>query len=119
MRQRLARTIIRPYLGPSSLLPIISLAPAVENIFQESIKRTESGSYLAMEPGLAHKIIQSINKAAEKGVAAEGQPVLLTSPLIRQHLAQLLSRFLPTMPVVSQAEIPSDIRLESVAMVEI
>lgn len=119
VRQRLARTIIRPYLGPSSLLPIISLAPAVENIFQESIKRTESGSYLAMEPGLAHKIIQSINKAAEKGVAAEGQPVLLTSPLIRQHLAQLLSRFLPTMPVVSQAEIPSDIRLESVAMVEI
>ena len=45
--------------------------------------------------------------------------MLLTSPLIRQHLAQLLSRFLPTMPVVSQAEIPSDIRLESVAMVEI
>ena len=37
------------------------------------------------------------HKAAEKGVAAEGQPVLLTSPLIRQHLAQLLSRFLPTM----------------------
>jgi flagellar biosynthesis protein FlhA len=119
VRQRLARTIIKPYLGAGNLLPIISLAPAIENTFQESIKRTDNGSYLAMEPGLAHKIIQAINKAAEKGIVAEGQPVLLTSPLIRQHLAQLLARFLPTMPVISQAEIPADVRLESVAMVEI
>ncbi len=119
VRQRLSRTIIKPYLGPGNLLPIISLSPAIEGAFQESIKRTEQGSYLAMEPGLAHKIIQSINKAAEKGIVAEGQPVLLTSPLVRQHLAQLLARFLPTMPVISQAEIPADIRLESVAMVEI
>jgi len=119
VRQRLARTIIKPYLGAANLLPIISLAPAIENAFQESIKRTENGSYLAMEPGLAHKIIQAINKASEKGIVAEGQPVLLTSPVIRQHLAQLLARFLPTMPVISQAEIPADIRLESVAMVEI
>jgi len=119
VRQRLSRTIIKPYLGSGNLLPIISLAAPIENAFQESIKRTDSGSYLAMEPGLAHKIIQAINKAAEKGIVAEGQPVLLTSPVIRQHLAQLLARFLPTMPVVSQAEIPADIRLESVAMVEI
>ena len=119
VRQRLSRTIIKPYLGQGNLLPIISLSPAIEGAFQESIKRTEQCSYLAMEPGLAHKIIQSINKAAEKGIVAEGQPVLLTSPLVRQHLAQLLARFLPTMPVISQAEIPADIRLESVAMVEI
>jgi len=119
VRQRLARTIIKPYLGSGNLLPIISLAPAIENTFQESIKRTDNGSYLAMEPGLAHKIIQAINKAAEKGIVAEGQPVLLTTPLIRHHLSQLLARFLPTMPVISQAEIPADIRLESVAMVEL
>jgi flagellar biosynthesis protein FlhA len=119
VRQRLARTIIKPYLGAGNLLPIISLAPAIENTFQESIKRTDNGSYLAMEPGLAHKIIQAISKAAEKGIVAEGQPVLLTSPLIRQHISQLLARFLPTMPVISQAEIPADVRLESVAMVEI
>jgi flagellar biosynthesis protein FlhA len=119
VRQRLARTIIKPYLGAGNLLPIISLAPAIENTFQESIKRTDNGSYLAMEPGLAHKIIQAISKAAEKGIVAEGQPVLLTSPLVRQHLSQLLARFLPTMPVISQAEIPADVRLESVAMVEI
>ncbi|GAB6110882.1 flagellar biosynthesis protein FlhA [Desulfomicrobium escambiense] len=119
VRQRLSRTIIKPYLGSGNLLPIISLNPAIENAFQESIKRTDNGTYLAMEPGLAHKIIQAINKASEKGIVAEGQPVLLTSPVIRQHLAQLLARFLPTMPVISQAEIPADIRLESVAMVEI
>ena len=50
-------------------------------------------------------------------MAAEGQPVVLTSPLARPHVAQLVSRFLPNVPVVSQAEIPADIRLQAVGNV--
>ena len=67
-----------------------------------------------MEPNLAQKIINSINKTLEKTTVAEGQPVLLTSPLIRPHLAQLLLRFVPNLPVIAQTEIPTNIRLESV-----
>ena len=32
-------------------------------------------------------------------------------------LAQIVTRFLPTVPVISQAEIPPDIRLQSVGVV--
>jgi len=119
VRQRMARTVVKPYLGGGKTLPIITLAPDLEATFQESIQRSDSGTYLAMEPGLAHRIIQAIGKAAEKGMVADGQTVLLVSPPIRMHLAQLLNRFLPTVPVISQAEIPPDIRLESVAVVEV
>jgi flagellar biosynthesis protein FlhA len=119
VRQRMARTVVKPYLGGGKTLPIITLSPNIEATFQESIQRSDSGTYLAMEPGLAHRIIQAIGKAAEKGMVAEGQTVLLVSPPIRMHLAQLLNRFLPTVPVISQAEIPPDIRLESVAVVEV
>jgi flagellar biosynthesis protein FlhA len=119
VRQRMARTVVKPYLGGGKTLPIITLAANLEALIQDSIKRTESGTYLAMEPGMAHRIIQAISKAAEKGVVAEGQTVLLVSPPVRLHISQLLSRFLPTVPVISQAEIPADVRLESVGIVEV
>ena len=59
-----------------------------------------------------------ISNAADNAVNAEAQPVLLVTPLIRPHLAQIITRFLPTVPVISQAEIPPDIRLQSVGTVD-
>jgi len=44
----------------------------------------------------------------------DGQPVVLASPLVRPHLSQLVTRFLPSVAVISQAEIPPDTRLQAV-----
>ncbi len=119
VRQRLGRTIVKPYLTENGILPIITLTGEIEQAFHESLRQTEQGTYLAMEPQKAHSIIQAINQTLEKLVVQDGQPVLLTAPMLRPHLAQLLMRFIPALPVISQAEIPPDIRLESVAMVSL
>ncbi|MFZ5813107.1 MAG: flagellar biosynthesis protein FlhA [Thermodesulfobacteriota bacterium] len=119
VRSRMGRTIVKPYLSPGGSLPIFNLAPKVEGIIQESLRKTEHGTFLAMEPAMAQKIIQSIKKAMDKALSAEGQPVLLTSPMSRPHLSQLLMRFVPTLPVVSQAEIPGEIKLQSLATIGI
>ncbi len=117
VRERLSRTIVKPYLGEDGSLPIITLDSKVEKILQESIRQTEQGSYLAMEPGIAQKIIKGVSAAVEGAVGTDGQPVILVSPPVRPHLAQLLQRFVPTAAVVSQAEIPSNIRLQSITNV--
>lgn len=115
VRSRMGRTIVKPYLTGEGALPILTLAPKVEGAIQESVRQTDHGAYLAMEPGLAQRIIQAIQKAMDKAMLGEGQPVLLTSPLVRPHLAQLLARFIPNLPVISQAEIPAEIKLQSLA----
>ncbi|NMC48486.1 MAG: EscV/YscV/HrcV family type III secretion system export apparatus protein, partial [Desulfovibrio sp.] len=119
VRSRMGRTIVKPYLLPGGSLPIFNLAPKVEGLIQESLRKTEHGTFLAMEPAMAQKIIQSIKKAMDKALSAEGQPVLLTSHMSRPHLSQLLMRFVPTLPVVSQAEIPGEIKLQSLATIGI
>ncbi len=119
VRSRMGRTIVKPYLSPGGSLPIFNLAPKVEGIIQESLRKTDHGTYLAMEPAMAQKIIQSIKKAMDKALSAEGQPVLLASPMSRPHLSQLLMRFVPNLPVVSQAEIPGEIKLQSLATIGI
>ena len=115
VRSRMGRTIVKPYLTSDGTLPIFSLTPKIEGAINESVRQTDRGSYLAMEPGLAQRIIQAIQRALDKALLSDGQPVLLTTPLVRPHMAQLLSRFIPNLPVVSQAEIPPEIKLQSLA----
>ncbi|MDR1490068.1 MAG: flagellar biosynthesis protein FlhA [Desulfovibrio sp.] len=116
VRERLARTIVKPYLDNRGSLPIITLDAKTEQLLQESLRQTENGAYLALSPGVAQKLIQNINKTVEAAVNTDGQPVVLVSPLTRPHLAQLVMRFLPSVPVISQAEIPNDIRLTSIGV---
>jgi len=113
VRERMSRTIVKPYLDQNGSLPIITLDHTVEREVQESLRQTDHGAYLAMEPAKAQAMIRNINAAVESSMVADGQPVLLTSPVARPHVAQLLQRFIPTLPVISQAEIPPDIRLHS------
>ena len=115
VRSRMGRTIVKPYLTADGALPILNLTPKIEGAIQESVRQTDHGAYLAMEPGLAQRIIQAIQRAMDKALLSDGQPVLLTTPLVRPHLAQLLARFIPNLPVISQAEIPAEIKLQSVA----
>lgn len=119
VRSRLGRTIVKPYMAADGTLPILTLHHEVEQIFKESLRGGDHGAYLAMDPATAQRIIQAIGKSQESAIARDGQPVLLTSPTVRPHLAQLLMRFIPTLPVVSQAEIPSEVRLQTLAVVNV
>lgn len=119
VRQKMGRTIVKPYLSTQGVLPIITLDQDIESSFQDGLRQTDHGTYLAMEPKLAQKIIQMISKIMENTMIPDGQPVLLTTPVIRPHLAQLLTRFVPNLPVISQTEIPPNIQLESVNTVSL
>ncbi len=119
VRSRIGRTIVKGYLATDNSLPILTLANDIDVVLNNSLRSTDQGGYLALEPGKAQQIIKSIGAAQEAAVGTDGQPVLLTTPQLRPHLAQLLLRFLPTLPVISQAEIPADIRIQSLATVKL
>ncbi|MFT4302864.1 MAG: flagellar biosynthesis protein FlhA [Desulfovibrio sp.] len=118
VREKLARSIVRPYLDSQGTLPVLTLAPNAERMVQEGVRQADTGAtFLSLNPASAQKLVQNINNAVENAVGTDGQPVLLVNPIIRPHLAQLVTRFLPSVPVISQAEIPSDIRLQAVGSV--
>ncbi len=119
VRARMGRTIVKGYMGSDGALPILTLSADIDTTLSSSLRTTDGGGYLALEPGMAQQIIRSISTAQENAVGTDGQPVLLTTPQVRPHLAQLLLRFLPTMPVISQAEIPADIKIQSLATVKL
>ena len=119
VRERLSRTIVKSFLDQEGALPVITLNQGAEKTLQEGMRQTDGGVYLSLNPATAQKLIHNINHAVEGAVNTSGQPVLLASPLVRAQLAQLVMRFLPSVPVISQAEIPPDTRLQAVGAVGI
>ncbi len=119
VRGRMSRTIVKPYLAGGSNLAVIILDQDWERLLQENLRKTEQGTYLNIDPAHGQKLIQGLQSAMEQGMVAEGQPVVLTTPSLRSHLAQLITRFIPTLPIISQAEIPAGINLQSAATVRL
>ncbi|NDV21994.1 flagellar biosynthesis protein FlhA [Desulfovibrio sp. JC022] len=118
VRSHMSRTIIKPYLGSDGSLPILTFGPSGDAKLNDAVRSSETGGFLALDPGSAQQLIQSVNSAAENVLDTDGQPVLLCAPQLRSHLAQLMVRFLPTIPVISQAEIPASVRIMSAGTVE-
>lgn len=118
VRQKIARSIVNPYMEKNGDLPVLTLAAQVEDIIRESIQRSDHGAFLTLEPTMAQRLLDSIQQSVEK-VAAEGyQPIILCSPTTRRHLRQFLERFLPQIMVLSHGELTSQTKVRSLGTIK-
>ncbi len=113
VRQRISRSMIAPYLSEGKTLQVLTLDRQLEEILTKNIKRTEHGSYLALDPVMAQEIVQTVTKEVEKLQAVNTQPVVMTTPTLRRHFRKLIEPSLPTVFVISHAEIADEINLKA------
>jgi len=115
VRASIGRAICRPYQNDRGELPVIGVAPALEEKLLGSVVKTDQGVVLALEPAQAQQIASRIGKAIEQAVA---QPVLLCSPMLRPHMRRLFARVLPHLGVLSHAEVPAHVPVVAVATLD-
>jgi flagellar biosynthesis protein FlhA len=118
VRQKLGRFILGPYIQPDGTLPVLTLAPEIEDMLAKHIQKTEHGSYLSMDPARAEMIIRAIKGEVEKVMMMNIQPVLLSSPGIRRHLRRMIEQYVPSVMVISHAEITPNISIKAVGKVK-
>lgn len=119
VRKGLARSITEKYSNEEGEVPVITLAPYVEELVSNSLLQTDQGVQLVMDPNQAHELINNIADTIQQHPELAGQPVLLTSPTTRRHLYKITSRFIPQLTVLSHSELSQDARVQSVGSVEI
>ena len=117
VRQKLSRAIVKQFETPEGTLPVIALDPRIEDLLREKLVRGEQGSYLALEPGVAQKILTGIHQTLDRVTHLNYQPVILCSPGVRRHLKKLLDRFLPQVAVLSHSELTSQTKIQSLGTV--
>jgi flagellar biosynthesis protein FlhA len=118
VRQKLGRFILGQFIQPDGTLPVLTLAPEIEDMLAKHIQKTDHGAYLAMDPAKAEKIIRSIKAEVEKIMMMNIQPVILSSPNIRRHLRRMIEQYVPSVMVISHAEVAPNISIKAVGKVK-
>lgn len=113
VRARLATPICQKLLINQHSLPVLTLAPALEQQLNQHIHNNQ----FALEPSLTESLIISLATQVEKMLADRKKPVLLCSSLLRRQIKQLTQRVIPHLTVLGMNEIPINIQVESYSIV--
>ena len=113
VRERLARTVTRPYVDAEGTLRVLTLDASLEASLRTSVQRTEAGTVLGLDPETLGGLLRGIEEAcaAAKPGADRPDPVLLCAPAIRTGLRRIVERAVPRLGVISHGEIPPDVRI--------
>lgn len=116
VRQSLRRTITHK-IAPGGELKVLTVDPAVEKQISSSIRSTDHGTYLALDPDAAQSIINNLSQQIEKFNEAGIMPVVLVSPAVRMYLKRLVEQAIPDLVVVSYNELENDIKIQALGAV--
>ncbi|MBR5317922.1 MAG: flagellar biosynthesis protein FlhA [Lachnospiraceae bacterium] len=116
-RQSLKRAISTKYFPPKEVTSVVTLDPAVEQEIMKSVKQTEQGAYLALDPERTRAILKSVETEIKKMENMGKNPIVITSPIVRIYFKRLTEEYYKDLIVVSYNEIGSDAELQSVGMI--
>jgi len=117
VRQSLKRAISSKYFPPHETTSVVTLDPKVEQEIMASVKQTETGAYLNLDPGRIKAVMNSVGKEVQKLENLGKNPIVITSPIVRMYFKRLTEDYYRDLIVVSYNEIESSVELQSVGMV--
>ncbi|NLL80707.1 MAG: flagellar biosynthesis protein FlhA [Tissierellia bacterium] len=118
VRHALKRTLVKSYLNMEGKLEVITIHPDLEELVASNIQKTMSGSMPVLKPNVINKLFDNLNKTLNETTLKGMEPVLLASPRIRVAFRNLISFNFPNTAVLSINEVPNDVEIEAVGMVD-
>jgi len=118
-RQSLKRAISNKYFPSSETTSVVTLDPKIEQDIMGSVKQTEQGAYLALDPEKTQIIIHSVEEEIQKLENLGKNPIIVTSPIVRMYFKKLTQDYFKDLIVISYNEIESNVELQSVGMVTV
>ena len=116
-RQALKRAISSRYFMPNESTSVVTLDPNVEQEIMSSVKQTEQGAYLTIDPERTKLIMASVETEIAKLENLGKNPIIVTSPIVRMYFKKMTEEYFKDLIVVSYNEIDSNVELQSVGMV--
>lgn len=119
VRGTLKRYISHKHASEDGMLAAYVLAPAVEEKVRASVRQTSAGSYLALEPDVARRLLENIRRTVGSLTGRGQRPVLLTSMDVRRYIRKMIEQDFYELPVLSYQELSADVSVQALAKVEL
>lgn len=113
VRQALKRTITRKF-AEAGQIRVFTLDTEIENAIVASVKKSEQGSYLAMDPDTIQRLVSAFSEEVDKVRDVIPMPIVLTSPIIRIYFKKLIDQFVPNVTVLSYNEIDNSVQIQAI-----
>lgn len=117
VRQSLKRAISNKFFPPNETTSVVTLDPKIEQEIMASVKQTENGVYLTLDPERTKAIIKSVETEIAKLENLGKNPIIITSPIVRMYFKRLTEDYVKDLIVVSYNEVENNVELQSVGMV--
>ena len=117
VRQSLKRAICAKFFPANETTSVVTLDPKVEQEIMASVKQTEQGAYLTLDPEKTKAIVESVRTEIGKLESIGRNPIIITSPIVRMYFKRLTEDYFKDLIVVSYNEVESNVELQSVGMV--
>ncbi len=117
VRQTLKRAISNKYFPANEPTSVVTLDPKVEQEIMGSVKQTEQGAYLTLEPERIRSIVNAVEEQTGKLENMGKSAIIITSPIVRMYFKKMTEEYMKDLIVVSYSEIDSSVELQSVGMV--
>ena len=115
-RIALAPIIVQRASGPKEALSVITLDPGLEQLIVQSARPPGRDTSL-IEPGLARKLVESLQEQYRILSQAGKSLVLVTAPILRRELSSIIRQSIPDALVLSYKEIPETKRINVIAVI--
>ncbi|MGO1117882.1 flagellar biosynthesis protein FlhA [Rhodovibrionaceae bacterium A322] len=117
VRTRLARQISNDNATEEGVVALVSLSPAWEQTFVESLIGDGEEKQLSLPPSRLQEFITAVRQNLERHAMTGNSPALLTSPRIRPYVRSIIERFRPATVVLSQNEIHPKAKIKTLGQI--
>ncbi|WP_105168762.1 flagellar biosynthesis protein FlhA [Pseudoalteromonas sp. T1lg23B] len=116
VRISLRRLIVQDAVGNADEIPVITLAPELEQMLHQSLQNAgDEGA--GIEPGLAERLQNSLREAHQTQEMLGDPSILLTSGMLRSVLSRFVKHTIPGLRVMSYQEVPDERQIKIVSSV--
>jgi flagellar biosynthesis protein FlhA len=117
VRAAIPRDVCRPWVDAEGTLWALLLSPETERALSDAAG--DLGPEQGFSPSWAQPLAEGVTRALEQAGPPPGRPVLLCPAALRRHLRRLTERALPHLGVLSYADLPPDLRVQTLGAVEV
>jgi len=117
VRQSLKRAISNKYFPANETTSVVTLDPKIEQEIMSSVKQTEQGAYLTLDPDKTRAIMTSVETEINKLESLGKSAIIITSPIVRMYFKKLTEDYFKDLIVISYNEVETNVELQSVGMV--
>ena len=117
VRSAMRRYISFRYAGARETLFVKMLDPEIEDVIRGAIRRTSTGTYLSLDPNIAHDILEAIRREIEQLPATAQKPIIITDAEVRRFVLKMVELEFPELTVLSYQELAPELNIQPVGRI--